>query len=136
MYFAERIKSLRTKERYSQVQFGDIIGVKPNTVWRWENNKAKPDTETIVKIAQALNTTASYLLGETDMPKRTQEMSETISTSGITPKAEETSFKTDAGMMTYEFSDKERISMPAIPELVPAFQKMVADKLKSLHKHD
>ena len=66
MKFAERVKSLRTQQRYSQSQFSNLIGVKPNTIWRWENDKAKPDTETIVKIAKALNTTAAYLLGETD----------------------------------------------------------------------
>ena len=66
MSFPERIKSLRIRNHYSQVALSELIGVKNNTVWRWENNKAKPDTETIVKIARALNTTASYLLGETN----------------------------------------------------------------------
>lgn len=66
MMFPERIKSLRMKKRYSQAELSKIIGVKNNTIWRWENNKAKPDSEMILKIAKALNTTASYLLGETD----------------------------------------------------------------------
>ena len=66
MIFPERIKSLRMQKRYSQTELSKIIGVKNNTIWRWENNKAKPDTEMILKIAEALNTTASYLLGETD----------------------------------------------------------------------
>ena len=66
MSFPERIKSLRMQKRYSQSELSKLIGVKSNTIWRWENNKAKPDTETIIKIARALNTTASYLLGETD----------------------------------------------------------------------
>ena len=66
MSFPERIKSLRTQRRYSQSELSKLIGVKNNTVWRWENNKAKPDTETIIKIAHALNTTVSYLLGETE----------------------------------------------------------------------
>ena len=66
MMFPERIKSLRMQKRYSQTDLSKIIGVKNNTIWRWENNKAKPDSEMILKIAEALNTTASYLLGETD----------------------------------------------------------------------
>ena len=69
MSFPERIKSLRIQRRYSQSELSKLIGVKNNTVWRWENNKTKPDTETIVKIAHALNTTASYLLGETENPE-------------------------------------------------------------------
>ena len=133
MPFAERIKSLRTKERYSQVQFGQLIGVKPNTIWRWENNKAKPDFETVIRIAQALKTTSAYLLGETDSPTQTQEKRSNTS-STATPKTEEKSSKVDTGMMTYEFSDHEKISMPAIPELIPTFQKIVADKLRSLQQ--
>ena len=66
MQFAERMKSLRIKERYSQAQFSELVGVKPNTVWRWENDKAKPDFETVAKIARVLNTTSAYLLGETN----------------------------------------------------------------------
>jgi hypothetical protein len=38
-------------------------------VWRWENKKAAP-TESLKKLAAALNTSVSYLLGETDDPKR------------------------------------------------------------------
>ena len=134
MPFAERIKSLRTKRRYSQVQFGELIGVKPNTIWRWENNKAKPDFETVIKIAQALKTTSAYLLGETDTPNQFQNEISNTSSSSLTPKTEETSSKVDAGMMTYEFSDNERISMPAIPELIPIFREMVEDRLKSLQQ--
>ena len=133
MLFAERIKSLRTKERYSQTEFGEIVGVRPNTVWRWENNKAKPDAETIVKIARALNTTTAYLLGETDTPKQEiNSHNENITT--IIPQTKEQSVKVDKGMMTYYFSNGERIELPAIPELVPVFQNMVNERLKSLQK--
>ena len=68
MIFPERLKLLREKERYSLEGLSKIIGVKSNTIWRWENNKAKPDTDTVVRIAHALNTTVAYLLGETDDP--------------------------------------------------------------------
>ena len=68
MSFSERIRLRRTEERYSQDEVSKMVGVESNTVWRWENDKAKPDTETIIKIAHALNTTVAYLLGETDNP--------------------------------------------------------------------
>lgn len=80
MQLSERIKTLRIQERYSQSKLGEIVGVKPNTVWRWENNKAKPDSETIVKIAHALNTSVAFLLGETDTSiPPTEYTKETIS---------------------------------------------------------
>ena len=68
MSFSERLKSRRIEQRYSQDEISKMIGVKGNTVWRWESGRAKPDTETVVKIAQALNTSAAYLLGETNDP--------------------------------------------------------------------
>ena len=73
MTFSERVKTARIQERYSQSQLSKIVGVKPNTVWRWENDKAKPDSETIVKIARALNTSVAYLLGETDISETPSE---------------------------------------------------------------
>ena len=68
MSFAERLKSLREQERYSQEDLSRLIDVRTNTIWRWENNKANPDIETVRKIAQVLKTTAAYLFGETDNP--------------------------------------------------------------------
>lgn len=85
MTFSERLKSARTQERYSQSELSRIVGVKPNTVWRWENDKAKPDSETVVKIARALNTSVAYLLGETDIPETYSEYKEK-SESKITEK--------------------------------------------------
>ncbi len=68
MPFPERLKSLREQERYSLNSLSKLIGVKVNTIWRWENNQAKPNTATLVKVARALNTTVAYLLDETDNP--------------------------------------------------------------------
>ena len=126
MTFADKIKYLRKRERYSQIKFSQIVGVKPNTVWRWESGKAKPDTNTIMKIAQVLNTSIEYLLGEDNISEQ-----EDVITS-IPPKTKEQSMKIDKGLMTYYFSNGEKVEMPAIPELVPAFQQIVANRLKTL----
>ena len=133
MMISSNIRNARERERISQAKLALILGVKENTVWRWENNKAKPDAETIVKIARALNTTTAYLLGETDTPKQEiNSHNENITT--IIPQTKEQSVKVDKGMMTYYFSNGERIELPAIPELVPVFQNMVNERLKSLQK--
>ena len=133
MMVSNNIRRAREKKGISQAKLAIALGVKENTVWRWENNKAKPDAETIVKIAHALNTTAAYLLGETDTPKQEiNSHNENITT--IIPQTKEQSVKVDKGMMTYYFSNGERIELPAIPELVPVFQNMVNERLKSLQK--
>ena len=66
MGFPERLKLLREQEWYSLEELSKLVGVRGNTIWRWENNKAKPDTDTLVRVAQALHTSAAFLLGETE----------------------------------------------------------------------
>ena len=90
MSFSERLKSRRIEQRYSLDEISKLVGVKGNTVWRWENDRAKPDTETVIKIAQALNTSAAYLLGETDNPTATGQMFDIMA---VTPQ--ETNEDTD-----------------------------------------
>jgi transcriptional regulator with XRE-family HTH domain len=63
----ERIKKMRAEKRLSQEKLAFLLGVQPNTVWRWENNRASP-MESIPKLAAALGTTVAYLMGETDDP--------------------------------------------------------------------
>ena len=64
-----RIKESRKRAHISQVKLASLVGVQPNTVWRWENGKASP-MESIKEIARALNTSIAYLTEETDDPSR------------------------------------------------------------------
>jgi len=66
----ERIRKSRNMAGLSQSQLGDRIETDANTISRWERDSISPKAETIIKIAQALNTSVSYLLGETDDPAR------------------------------------------------------------------
>lgn len=69
MTFGERLRKSR-KGRLNQEELASLIGVHINTISRWENGSRSPDTEMLQKLAQALNTTTGYLLGETDDPAR------------------------------------------------------------------
>lgn len=69
MDFGERLKRVR-KGRYNQEELASLIGVHTNTISRWENGSRSPDAGTLQKLAQALDTTTAYLLGETDDPAR------------------------------------------------------------------
>lgn len=66
----ERIKLCRKKEKLNQQELADKIGVSVVTVKRWENVKSNsvPTSSNIIDIAKVLNTTAAYLLGETNNP--------------------------------------------------------------------
>lgn len=65
--FSQRLKELRLKKGLTQTELGEKVGVKQNTFTNWENGKREPNFETLLKLASILNTTTSYLLGESDI---------------------------------------------------------------------
>ena len=65
--FPQRLKELRLKKGLTQTELGEKVGVKQNTYTNWENGKREPNFETLLKLASILNTTTSYLLGESDV---------------------------------------------------------------------
>lgn len=93
MKISDRIKKLRELRGFSQVDLAQIIGVDVNTIWRWENGRSSP-VRSIQKLAQALDTSTGYLLGETDDPRRPDRLgfeaivgTETARISKISPES-------------------------------------------------
>ncbi len=64
----ERIKSLRENLGLSQEELAHSTGMHKNTIARWERDELQPRGTSLAKIARALRTTSTYLLGETDDP--------------------------------------------------------------------
>ena len=62
MLVSNNIKYAREQKKISQAKLAEVLGVKSNTVWRWENQKATPSAETLMKIAEALDTSPATLL--------------------------------------------------------------------------
>lgn len=60
--FGEKIKEARKEKRLTQKQLADKIGAKHNSVSDWENNKNKPDPDTIELLCGVLGITPNYLL--------------------------------------------------------------------------
>lgn len=65
----ERIKIARKQKNLTQRQLANMIGVKHNSISDWENNKNKPDTDTIELLLGALDIDANTLL-RWDMPEQ------------------------------------------------------------------
>lgn len=63
---SKRIAMARKHKGWIQTQLAEALGVSVDTVRRWEQEKRTPDTNMLQKLAQALDTTTAYLLGETD----------------------------------------------------------------------
>lgn len=65
--FTNRLIQLRKIRGLTQQQIADKIGVNRGSYSNWEKGKREPNFETLLKLASILNTTTSYLLGESDI---------------------------------------------------------------------
>lgn len=62
----EKISDIRKEKKISQEELASKLNITKATISRWENNVIVPNTIFLEKIAEILNTSVSYLLGETD----------------------------------------------------------------------
>lgn len=61
--FGERLKSARISKKLTQKELALKIGAKHNSISDWENNKNKPDPDTIELLCGVLEISPNYLLG-------------------------------------------------------------------------
>jgi transcriptional regulator with XRE-family HTH domain len=66
MTFGNKLNKARKIKRLTQKQLAEKIGAKHNSISDWENDKNKPDPDTIELICDALDISANYLLGTGD----------------------------------------------------------------------
>ena len=62
MTFGEKIRESRIALKMTQKQLADKIGAKHNSISDWENDKNKPDPNTIELLCGVLNISPNYLL--------------------------------------------------------------------------
>lgn len=61
--FGERLKSARISKKLTQKELALKIGAKHNSISDWENNKNKPDPDTIELLCGVLDMSPNYLIG-------------------------------------------------------------------------
>lgn len=66
MKLGEKIQKLRKEKGYSQEEFAKHIGIGRSTLANYEQCKREPNYSMVELIANALNTTPSYLMGWDD----------------------------------------------------------------------
>ena len=64
MTFGEKIRNARKQKKLTQKQLAELIGAAHNSISDWENNKNKPDPDTIELICGTLDIAPNYLLGK------------------------------------------------------------------------
>lgn len=62
MTVGERIKHLRKEQQLTQQQLADIVGITYIQIGRYETGKSNASSETLQKIATALNSTTDFLM--------------------------------------------------------------------------
>lgn len=62
----DRIRELREKRNVTQVRLGTELEVSQETISAYENGKAEPRLDKLIKIANFLNTSTDYLLERID----------------------------------------------------------------------
>ncbi|MCD7824168.1 MAG: helix-turn-helix domain-containing protein [Oscillospiraceae bacterium] len=66
---AQRMKKLRKDKDVTQSQVCDTTGINRINYSGYENEKATPNAETLVRIADYFEVSVDYLMGRTDDPK-------------------------------------------------------------------
>lgn len=61
----KRIETLRKTKKISQEDLAEKVGVSRTTIYKWESGTAKPNFAKLQALACALETTVSFLAGET-----------------------------------------------------------------------
>lgn len=66
MTFGEKLRQSRQIKKMTQKQLADLVGAKHNSVSDWENNKNKPDPDTIELLCGVLEISPNYLLNASE----------------------------------------------------------------------
>ncbi|MFB5155073.1 helix-turn-helix transcriptional regulator [Streptococcus salivarius] len=66
MEFSERLKELRKQAHLTQVELAGKLGIVQSSYADWERGKKKPTQDNLVKIAQVLNVSIDYLVGNSE----------------------------------------------------------------------
>ena len=72
MEFAERLKTLRKQVKLTQAQIAEKLDISQQAYASWERGAKKPTQENLVKIAQVLNVSIDYLVGNSE--EKTDEL--------------------------------------------------------------
>lgn len=65
----ERLKEMREKRGLSQTDLSERADVSKRQIGRYEHGKGDPTSDTLARIARALDVSGDYLIGLTDAPR-------------------------------------------------------------------
>ena len=105
------IKQLRKDKGLTQEQLAEIVGVSLQTIRRWEWGTTTPNSTLLTKLAQALDTTPEFLLGDTLQDELFSDPQ-----IQLIPTQSRASQETNTGMAILTLENGRKIEAPATPE--------------------
>ena len=66
MNFNQRLKQLRLKNKLTQGELADILGLKPTAVSNYESERNAPSFDKLIALSKYFDVSCDYLLGVTD----------------------------------------------------------------------
>lgn len=89
MEFAERLKALRKQVKLTQAQIAEKLDISQQAYASWERGVKKPTQENLVKIAQVLNVSVDYLVGNSEEKLDNIELLFRMNSKGLTEEEKE-----------------------------------------------
>ena len=74
MTFSKRLKEIREANDYSRKDLAAALNVSDTTISNYENANREPDLKTLIQISEYLNVSVDYLLGQTDVNIRPNDI--------------------------------------------------------------
>lgn len=136
----QRIKSKRKEQGLTQQELADKINVSLMTIVRWENGTRTPNTSIMPAIAEALNTSVSYLMGISNNPNPSTDDEQYLNALNTKEKIDKGYSPTyaSAGMgdgMLYFRHDNQEVSLPDNEFNRPLFIQIISKMLAhSIHE--
>jgi transcriptional regulator with XRE-family HTH domain len=66
MNFNARLKQLRQKNKLTQGELADILGLKPTAISNYESERNEPSFDKLIALSKYFDVSCDYLLGVTD----------------------------------------------------------------------
>jgi transcriptional regulator with XRE-family HTH domain len=67
MSFGQKLAYSRKEKKYSQAELGKLSGINGDIIGKYERDEMKPSIETAKKLADALDITLDYLVGDGEL---------------------------------------------------------------------
>lgn len=93
MSFGKRLLEARKKKGLSQEEVAKKINTKAPVIGRYERNEAKPSIEAAAKLAQHLEVSLDYLVGNSDIEVNTQMLDRVLQIQTLSDDDKKTAFK-------------------------------------------